>query len=247
MISASSQLAADSGSVRFKRLRVGLVVLGVLVILAFAGSSAYDAWSSYRHTLAATNREIGNIANALAEQTAWTLEAGDLLLLDTARWYGSDSQKIPSERLDAALAIRTAEVPQVRLVAIVDSQGNQLYRSGGFAAPNQNVSDRSYFIAQRDGTANGFFMSEPLVTRSENRPGVVISRRLDDDTGKFAGVVTAIVDLEDLERFYGAVNLGQASAIHLLRDDGKLLVRNPRVPSLIGRSFPELAEVPNAP
>ena len=70
-------------------------------------------------------------------------------------------------------------------------------------------------------------MSEPLVTRSENRAGVVISRRLEDERGQFAGVVTAIVDLEDLEGFYGAVNLGQASAIHLLRDDGTLLVRNP--------------------
>src|ERR1700722_16559195 len=116
MISASSQLAADSGSVRFKRLRVGLVVLGVLVILAFAGSSAYDAWSSYRHTLAATNSEIDNIANALAEQTAWTVQAVDLLLLDTARWYGSDSEDISPERLDAALAIRTAGVQPVRQV-----------------------------------------------------------------------------------------------------------------------------------
>jgi len=90
-------------------------------------------------------------------------------------------------------------------------------------------------------------MSEPLVTRSENRAGVVISRRLEDSAGKFAGVVTAIVDLEDLEQFYGAVNLGQASAIHLLRDDGKLLARNPSVPALIGQSFPDLAVLPDAP
>lgn len=247
MISASSQLAADSGSVRFKRLRLGLVVLGVLVILAFAGSSAYDAWSSYRHTLAATNREIGNIANALAEQTAWTLEAVDLLLLDTARWYGSDSQKIPSERLDAALAIRTAEVPQVRLVAIVDSQGNQLYRSGGFAAPNQNVSDRSYFIAQRDGTANGLFMSEPLMTRSGGHAGVILSRRLDDDNGHFAGVVTAMVDLEDVNQFYRAVDVGPGGAVQLVRDDGTLLVRNPAAPGAVGKSFPALAGNTTAP
>jgi hypothetical protein len=68
----SDQVPPDSGSIRFKRLRLGVIVLGVLFILAFAGSSAYDAWSSYRHTLVATDREIGNISNALAEQTAWT-------------------------------------------------------------------------------------------------------------------------------------------------------------------------------
>jgi PAS domain S-box-containing protein len=234
-------------SIRFKRLRQGVIALGVLALLAFGGSSFYDAWRSYRHAVIATDREITNVASALAEQTAWTWRAVDLLLDDTARWYGSDSGQIPPERLDEVLATRTAGMPQIRLITIVDAQGIQRHRSRGSSPPHLDVSDRSYFIAQRDGTAKGFFMSEPLVTRSENRAGVVISRRLDDDTGKFAGVVTAIVDLEDLEHFYGAVNLGQASAIHLLRDDGRLLVRNPAVPLLVGRSFPELAALPTAP
>jgi PAS domain S-box-containing protein len=234
-------------SIRFKRLRLGVLALGVLSLLAFGGASFYDAWRSYRHAVIATDREISNVANALAEQTAWTWQAVGLLLDDTARWYASDSPDIPPERLDEVLATRTAGMPQVRLITIVDAQGIQRHRSRGSSPPNLSVSDRSYFIAQRDGTAKGFFMSEPLVTRSENRAGVVISRRLDDNTGKFAGVVTAIVDLEDLQKFYGAVNLGQASAIHLLRDDGKLLVRNPSVPILIGQSFPELAAVPGTP
>src|SRR5277367_1905346 len=247
MFPASDHVPADTGSIRFSRLRLGVVVLGVLVILAFAGSSAYDAWSSYRRTLTATNRELGNIANALAEQTAWTLQAVDLSLLDTARWYSSDSREIPPERLDAALAIRAAAVQQVRQVVIVDSQGNQRYRSRGSSAPNHNVSDRSYFIAQRDGTAKGLFMSEPLVTRSEGRAGVVFSRRLDDQNGRFAGVVTAIVDLEDLNQFYRAVTVGRGGAVQLVRDDGTLLVRNPLTPEAVGKQFPALAAALAAP
>jgi PAS domain S-box-containing protein len=234
-------------SIRFRRLKLGVLALGILALLAFGGSSCYDAWRSYRHAVIATDREISNVASALAEQTAWTWQAVDLLLDDTARWYGTDSREIPPERLDEVLATRTAGLPQVRMITIADAQGIQRHRSRGSSPPNLDVSDRSYFIAQRDGTAKGFFMSEPLVTRSENRAGVVISRRLDDNAGKFAGVITAIVDLEDLKQFYGAVNLGQASAIHLLRDDGTLLVRNPPVPILVGRSFPELTAVPAAP
>src|SRR5271163_841633 len=108
MPTPSGQVPPDTGSIRFKRLRLRVILLGALAIIAFAGSSAYDAWSSYQHTVAAIDREIGNISNALAEQTAWTLQAVDLLLLDTARWYRSDSHAIPPERLDAALAIRAA-------------------------------------------------------------------------------------------------------------------------------------------
>jgi signal transduction histidine kinase len=231
---------------RFKRLRLGVVALAVLVILAFAGSSAYDAWRSYQHSLAATDREIGNVANALAEQTAWTWQAVDFLLRETAHWYRGDSREIAPGHIDDVLANRAAGVPQVRMITIVDAQGIQRHRSRGHSPPNLDVSDRAYFIAQRDRTVTGVFMSDPLVTRSENRAGVVLSHRLDDDKGGFAGVVTAIVDLEELKQFYGAVNLGSGSTIQLLRQDGTLLVRSPPVADAVGRKFPELAATPAA-
>src|ERR1700736_3923534 len=197
----SDSTAKADGSHRFKRLRRRIVVLGVLVILAFAGSSAYDAWRSHGNTLAATNREIGNVATALAEQTAWTFEGIDLLLRDTARWYQNDRLKIAPERLDEVLANRTAGVRQIRLITITDAQGIQRHRSRGSAPPHLDVSDRSYFIAQRDGTAQGVFMSEPVITRSDGRPGIILSRRLEDEAGAFAGVVAAHVALGDFAKF----------------------------------------------
>jgi PAS domain S-box-containing protein len=247
MPSRDESASPHSRSIRFKRLRLGAIVLGVLVILAFAGASAYDSWRAYRNALVATDRELGNVAKALAEQTAWTWEGIDLLLRDTARWYQNDGRQIAPERLNEVLANRTAGVRQVRLLTIVDAQGIQRHRSRGSSPPHLDVSDRSYFIAQRDRGAPGLFMSEPLVTRSENRPGFVLSRRLEDEQGRFAGVITAIIDLEDLKEFYGDVDLGGGSAIHLLREDGTLLVRNPPKPQAVGRKYPELAAVPIAP
>src|SRR6202521_1457876 len=240
-------ITQPAGPLRFKRLRLRIVVLGVLVVIGFAGSSAYDAWRAYNNALAATNREITNVATALAEQTAWTFQGIDLLLSDTARWYQNDSKKIPPERLDEVLANRSAGVRQIRLITITDAQGIQLHRSRGSSPPHLDVSDRSYFIAQRDGTAAGLFMSELLITRSENRAGVILSRRLNGDKGEFAGVITAIVDLKDLEQFYGSVTLGEGSATQLLRDDGALLVRNPAAPEAIGKIFPGLVATSNAP
>lgn len=222
-------------------------MLGVLVILAFGGSSAYDAWRAYHNSLIATDRELGNVAKALAEQTAWTWQGIDLLLRDTVGWYQNDVGTIAPERLDEVLANRTAGVRQVRLLTIADAQGMQRHRSRGSSPPDLDVSDRSYFIAQRDGAAKGLFISEPLVSRSENRAAVILSRRLDDGQGGFAGVVAAIVDLEDLKQFYGAVNLGGGSAIQLLREDGTLLVRNPPTPNALGQKFPQLVAAPIAP
>jgi PAS domain S-box-containing protein len=244
-MSASDDASAlpRSRALRFRQLRLGAIVLGVLVILAFAGASAYDAWRAYRNSLIATNRELGNVAAALAEQTAWTWQGIDLLLRDTARWYETAGHQLPTERVDEVLGNRAAAVRQVRLLTIVDAQGIQRYRSRGSSPAHLEVSDRSYFVAQRDGTAAGLFMSEPLVTRSENRAAVVLSRRLDDGAG-FAGVITAIVDLEDLQQFYAAVKLGGDSAIELLREDGTLLVAIPSTPGVLGHKFPQLVAAP---
>ena len=235
------------GATRFRRLRLRVTLFGVLVLLAFAGASAYDVWRSYRHTVTATNREISNLANALAEQTAWSWQAVDLLLQDTARWYRDDANQIPESNLNSMLAARSAGARQVRLVTIADAHGIQRHRSQGVSPPNLDVSDRSYFIAQRDNPATGLFMSEPLVTRSTGRNAIVLSRRLEDRSGQFAGVVTAIVDLEDLRKFYSDVNLGLGTSTYLLRDDGTLLLRNPPALNRIGQKFPTLTGVTSAP
>jgi PAS domain S-box-containing protein len=245
--SPSGPISPDVGSVRFKRLRIGIVVLGALIILAFDGSSAYDAWRSYTYSVNATGREMANMANALSEQTAWALQAVDLLLLDTARWYRSEGGGIAPERINAALEDRTASVRQVRQVMIVDAQGNPRYGSRGSVPQNHNVSDRSYFAAQRDSPTTGMFMSEPLVTRSEGRAAFVFSRRLEDERGAFGGVVTAVVDLDDLKHFYESFNLGEGSAIQMVRNDGTLLARNPNLPDQVGRKFPSFTTVPAAP
>jgi PAS domain S-box-containing protein len=240
-MSSSHSPIPPSDSLRLNRLRLGALTLGILIILAFAVSSAYDASRAYRRAVVMTDREIGNVANALAEQTAWTFRAVDLLLLDTAQWYSSEGRDIPPQRINEILESRTAGVTQISLITIVDAHGIPRYRSRGAPRPDLNVSDRSYFLAQRDDAANGSFMSEPLVTRSENRAAVVLSRRLNDDQGAFAGVVTATVDLNDIKLFYRAVDLGAGSAIQLVREDGTLLARNPAAIEVVGQKFPVLA------
>src|SRR5258708_16611563 len=234
-------IAQPPASIRFKRLRLGIVVLGLLVIFAFAASSAYDAWRAYQNSLAATDREISNVASALAEQTAWTWQGIDLLLRDTARWYQNDSRKIAPERLNEVLANRTAGVPQLRMITIDDPQGIQRHRSRGSVPPNFDVSDRAYFIAQRDSAATGLFVSEPLITRSENRMGIVLSRRIEADHAQFAGAVTAIVDLAEPEGFYSSVAPEKCSAGHRPSDKGTLRSTNPPTPKATNKKYPDTA------
>jgi len=61
-----------------------------------------------------------------------------------------------TQRSVSTRCLRTVRgVHQVRLVTIIDAQGFQRHRSRGSPPPDLNVSDRSYFIAQRDRTGEG--------------------------------------------------------------------------------------------
>jgi signal transduction histidine kinase/ActR/RegA family two-component response regulator len=223
--------AADAGE--HARLRVVLVLLGAIVIAAFTASSAYDGWRAYQHVIISTNREVQNLASALAEQTAWSWSECNLVMQRTARWYPEHMQ-LPPERIDEALAAAVSSVPQVDAMRIIDAHGIVRYTSDNTVPVGKDLAARSYFVAQQRSADDDLFLTQPLVTVS-GRSAVVASRKILDAHGRFAGIVSAIVDFGDLSRLYSAVNLRGQFTVELMRSDGTLLVRRPIAPALIGR------------
>ncbi|MET0517449.1 MAG: ATP-binding protein [Burkholderiaceae bacterium] len=230
------------------QLRRRIAVFGLGLILAFVASSCYDAWHLHQQIERANERELGNLARALSEEAERSLQAVDLLLTDTQLWYRGDAVRMPSAAISAALASRVKAVPQVSVLTLVDAQGRQRYRSRDTGEPLADVADRPYFLVQRDHPATGMFINAPVITRSEGRPALVVSRRLQDPDGAFAGVVTAIVTLDDLRSVYGAIDLGRRSALLMAFEDGRLIVRQPHDSRAgIRDQYPELVALRNRP
>jgi PAS domain S-box-containing protein len=244
--SAAPSLLEDA--TRAARLRFWIVIVGVLVIVAFAGTSAYDSWRSYGHVIIANNRELDNLAKTLAQQAADTLQTADLLLRNTVTWYEAD-RPTPGRVADDKLAGRSAGLSQVRELRIIDEHGIPRFQSRQFPGDTAALSDRAYFIAHRDHPNLGVVLSDPLITHIEHRAAVVMSRRLEKRDGAFDGIVQVSVDLGEFQRLYRAVDLREGSAINLLRDDGTLVVRQPPPPptQALGSKFPELAAADSAP
>jgi PAS domain S-box-containing protein len=209
------------------RLRRRIVAAGVLLIAACIGSAGYDGWRLHQQIMLANERELGNLAKALAEQSLRSMQAVDVVLRDTANWYAAESGDFGPGEVSPGLASRTVGVPQVSVLTIVDAHGMQRHRSRDTGGPLSDVSDRPYFTAQRDSRDTGLFISEPMTTRTEGMPGLVVSRRIDGPNGAFAGVVTAIVTLQHLEGMYSAIQLGKGSSLLLTLSDGTLVVRQP--------------------
>ncbi|MGJ7509734.1 ATP-binding protein [Variovorax sp. GT1P44] len=231
-----------------QRLRQRIIAAGVVLVAAFAGSAVYDGWRLHQQIMLANDRELGNLAKALAEQGARTLQAVDVLLRDTTEWWETTGRHLPPEAVADGLASRVVGVSQVSVLTVVDAQGLQRHRSRITGAPLADVSDRPYFQSQREHPSAGLYINEPVVTRTERLPALVVSRRLNTPDGSFDGVVTAIVTLQEIQAAYKAIELGEGSALVLTLDDGTLVVRQPEVTGLDpSRRFPEVPGFKGAP
>ena len=216
-------VAAPRDGGRGRALRLRLILVFVVVCAAVWLSALFDALRDRTQTLAQAERQFDNVAGALAEQAARALQATDLVLKQAAL-LDPDAGEIRVPRSAAVELLRgyMSGVPQVRNLFLFDPVRDLHLSSSTAPGASANLSDRSYYLAQRDDPDLGLFVSEPFVSRVTGDPTFVLSRRL-PGTG-FHGIAGAAVDVAYFRRFYHALDLGTGSSIELLRADGATLV-----------------------
>ena len=214
---------------RRRALRLRLVLIVAAVCGAVGLSTLFDTLQERAETLRLSERQHDNVAGALAEQAARALQATDLILQQAMLL---DPQTAPTPQEGAAitdlLRRHMSGVPQVRNLFLFDP-ARKLHLSTAPTGANSDLSDRSYYQAQRAQPDLGLFVSEPFISRATGEPTFALSRRLPGPG--FRGIAGATVDVGYIRRFYQALDLGPGSTIELLRTDGLPLVsrENPQV------------------
>jgi PAS domain S-box-containing protein len=100
--------------------------------------------------------------------------------------------------------------------------------------PRIDVSDRSYFIAQRE-MSRGLYIGDPVIGRVDGLISLTLSHRLESADGAFEGVAAATVEPRYFQGFYASLELGRGAEIALYRRDGVLLTSYPpREPGYAG-------------
>ena len=207
-----------------RALRIRLVLIVAAVCAAVWLSTLFDALHDREAALSLAERHNDNVAGALAEQAARALQATDLILQQAALLDPDVSGAANSrDAIPDLLRRHMSGVPQVRNLFLFDPARDLHLSSAPAGTANTDLSDRSYYRAQRDQPNLGLFVSEPFISRVTGDPTFVLSRRLAGSG--FRGIVGAAVDVGYIRRFYNALDLGPGSSIELLRADGTTLVR----------------------
>ena len=215
-------------------LRRALVALGCVLVVINVAAAVWDVRTDRERTELRARRELSNLSGLLSEQTAATLEAVDLVLRDAVR----DGAAAKVTAMTPRLRDETIHIPQVAAFLVIDADGRVVGRTNETPMNQGNLADRSYFIAHRDAGAGGLVLSEPYQGGADGTKWrFVMSRRLNATGGAFSGVIAAVMEIENFDRLYRAIDLGEGGFITLRTRDGTLITRVPDQSEARGRKF----------
>lgn len=197
------------GRFRVRAIVFDLSLVAVAIVLVWAGVAISLL---QQHAAASRNalEDTGNMALAFEENVNRTLASVDQMLLFVRTAYASDPTHFELQRWAKASHLVTDLTFQV---SIIDRLGFLASTSLGPLNRSVNLSDREHFHAQMNSTADGLFISKPLIGRESGKWSVQFSRKLLDPDGAFAGVVVISLDPYWLTQFYDSINIGQGVLI----------------------------------
>lgn len=210
------------------------LLLSLAAILAMAalvcGGIVWSGMRLDRLALEDEHRQASKEAELTRE--AFEIHTLDLVNYVDAHLMGLRAAYLRRQSLEDARHY-VEQVPFDRAViddlALVSADGELVLWSGAPSFKAVDLSDRDYFVAQRQSRDDQLYFSAVQFGRVSGKYLFRMSRRLVDENGVFVGIVLASVDPYSISRFYQDMRIGRQSTTSLLATDlRRLLARYPQ-------------------
>ena len=220
--------------------------LGALFIAAIVAMAVFDIVRGYRAVVDDTGRELDTQARIIAEQTARSLQAVDVVLRHLSQQHRDGALAgLDGERLHQYLREQAVGLVQIDGLVLADANGTTLAASMRYPLPQPvpNVAAIDVFQKLRSDRAAGLEVGSSLRSLIDGLWAFPLGRRLETPGGEFAGVVGARGRVDYFQQFYRDIQLDPGTTTTLMHRNGTLLARHPAVESALGQHFPVFGEL----
>jgi len=221
--------------------RLALRIAGTVMVVVTASVQLYDILRRLEIVVETAQQSYASLSRTLAEQTRSAAQAVDVVVQDTATVMQLTRLRADDPQIHERLRSRMRLIPHIENLFVTDSTGGVLATGADVTLPREWVVVQPFFLAQRQPTDPGLFISEAFRREGVANRTIALSRRINDAGGRFHGVAVAWVDLDYFRRFYQAIDLGEGSEVVLFRQGGGLLARYPSAADELGHPFAEEA------
>lgn len=209
---------------------------GALFIAAIVAIATFDIIRGHRAGVDDTGRELETQARIIAEQTARSVHAVDIVLRHIADEFRRGRlAQLSAQELHAYLREQAVGLVQVDGFALHDARGDALAISWLAPQAMVNVMATPAFVALRDGPRNGLQVNTAQRSVADQQWVLPLGRRLDTAAGEFAGVIVARGRIDYFQQFYRDVQLEPGTKVTLMHTNGTLLARHPPAAASLGQ------------
>lgn len=213
-----------------------LVLLGTIICSMLVGLEAWHEWDQRAVDIQQTETAALNVARAVAREADATFRLAETVLFGIAeRLQGGRWSPQTLAQLSRSMATATRALDSVGGLFVYDAEGHWIASSLDQIPLGVNNADRAYFQYHKANPSLAPHLSEPIRSRSSGAWIILVSRRLQNPDGSFAGVVAATVDVEHFVERLSGFDVGSGGAIALLTREGRILARQPFLGDQIGR------------
>jgi PAS domain S-box-containing protein len=226
--------------------RNGPIWLGAALIGVLFAMTAWDIVGGYRDTVTETNRQLEMQARIIAEQTARSVQAVDVMLRHIAQQHRQGALDGLGPR-ELHNYLRDQQVGLVQIDGLIMIGGDGRFRASSrsfpLPMPLQDFNGRPAFEAVRNSRSGGGMLIETAALTPELKIWVFpMARRLETAEGAFAGAIGARGRIDYYQQFYRDIELEPGTAVVLLHQNGTMLARYPEADSLLGKPIALFSE-----
>ena len=201
-----------------------LVILGLLVTLMALAVFSVEMTASRRLVLEKGRNEIALLGLAVTQRVEGDLIAIDLILQQIQRDHAAGVwQPLDSETTVKRLRDLSTGITMLRNINLIGAEGQLLATAMTLPGARPDFADRDYFKRSRS-SGNQLIISEPVIGKLLKTPVITLNRALSDQHGRFAGIISAVVSIEQIDTSLQLLVAQQPeAAIHVIRSDGLTL------------------------
>ena len=226
----------------FRKLLVGAVGLTFTSALAVG----LTIWWLHFDAIADASKDSSNLAIVLADQTANSIQAIDLVLTEikgqeeirAAQTPNDIDRILGGEDTHQILMESLSRLQQAEFIRLVDGNGRLVNATDEWPTSEADVSGTAHFQHFKNNDDRGIYINDFQVDPIKGTHVVFFSKRIYGTNNTFLGMVVVGVRLTYFQHIYKSIASVRDQVFILLHRDGTVIVRHPDLIDRAGAKIP---------
>lgn len=218
-------------------LSAKLLILSSLVTIVGFSAICGSVMLDMRYAEQALAKQTSeNLATSIDSDIGRTIEQYDLSLRAVVSGINTpELGQLSRELRQLILFDNAASSSQFGAIQVFDANGNLTIEAGSLDPAKENRANEDFFKVHKLDGERGLFISVPRTHRTAY--SVVLSRRITDTDGNFAGVVAGSIRFSYFLDLFDRLRLNPGDTITVVRRDGVVILRAPFDLNVIGKDL----------